>query len=309
MKKAFWSAAVLLMVFCISAVFAWDFDDEDDSPYLTDADMAALEGIEEDIIVLENLNWDIGEPENVVFNTTSEIPRLNASQPVYYLLILDRIRSPLNSDISDTDALSVLYKYKHGKNGYLIALYKSSGGGPVFPQLPDKSQVLAGFMSVRLNPIREYIRSNAFRRFVTNKRVLSDMDAILRVEKPGIFQEAASEANTNEMPRLNTLQPVYHLLILDRIHSPLNVDISDTGNIQVLYKYKHGRNGYVIVLYKSTAGGPVFPQLPEKSRILADLMSVRPGMLRRYIHSGAFRKSVTSPRIISDIDAILLRER
>jgi hypothetical protein len=307
MKKAFW-LAIFFMIFCNSIIFA-QYYDEDDIPYLTDEDMAALENTEWDTNALEPL--DMAELETGFFYDaaeakTSEMPRLNASQPVYHLLILDRLYSPLNSDISDTDGISILYKYRHGRNGYLIALYKSPAEGPVFPQLPDKSRVMADLVSVRVNTIREYIHSRAFRRFVTNKRILSDIDAILRVEKPGGFQKIASDAVTNEMPRLNASQPVYHLLILDR--SPLNSDISDTDKIKVLYKFKHGRNGYIIVLYKSTAEGPVFPQLPDKSRVLADLMSVRVSAIREYIRTSAFRRFVTNRKVISGMDAALLRE-
>jgi hypothetical protein len=309
MKKAFWTAAVLLMLFYNRVVVAQDYD-EDDIPYLTDEDMAALEGIDEDMGELVNVVFDdtVNDIQEIASEVkTSEMPRLNASQSVYHLLILDRLYSPLNSDISGTDSISVLYKYRHGRNGYLIALYKSTAGGPVFPQLPDKSRVLADFMSVRINPIREYIRSSAFRRFVTHRRVLSEMDAILRRERPPSgFQKIASEAITNEMPRLNASQPVYHLLILDR---PLNADISDTGGLSVLYKFKHGGNGYLIALYKSTVGGPVFPQLPGKSRVLADFMSVRVNPIREYIKSSAFRRFVTHRRILSEMDAILLKER
>jgi len=306
MKKVF-LAVVLFMIFCNSAVVAQD--DEDDILYLTDEDMAAL----------ENTEWDTGALETVVFEDTaddiqedvseaiiSEMPRVNALQPVYHLLILDRLYSPLNSDISDTDNITILYKFKHGRNGYLVALYKSTEGGPVFPQLPDKSRVLADLMSVRVSTIREYIRSKAFRQFVTNRRVLSGMDAVLRRERSGGFQGIAPDAITNEMSRLNASQPVYHLLILDR--SPLNSDISDTGNIKVLYKFKHGRDGYLIALYKSTAEGPVFPQLPDKSRVLANLTSVRVSAIRGYIHTGAFRRFVTNRRIISGMDAALRRE-
>ena len=282
------------------------------APASAPAPAPALENTEWDAGALENIEWDTGAPEIVVFNNTpieaktSEMPRLNASQPVYHLLILDRLYSPLDSDISDTDGISILYKYRHGRNGYLIALYKSPAEGPVFPQLPDKSRVLANLMSVRVNTIREYIHSRAFRRFVTNSRILSDMDAALRGEKPGGFQKTAAEVKTNEMSRLNASQPVYHLLILDR--SPLNTDISGTGNIPVLYKYKHGRNGYLIVLYKSVAGGPVFPQLPDKSRVMANLMSVRASAIREFIRTSAFRRFVTNSRIISDLDAVLIRE-
>jgi hypothetical protein len=311
MKKVW--GAVLLIIFCNHVIISQGFDDDDDIPYLTDEDIAALENTEWDTGALENIEWDSGEPEVVVFEDTpietitSEMPRLNSSQPVYHLLILDRLYSPLDSDISDTGSISILYKYRHGRNGYLIALYKSAAEGPVFPQLPNKSRVLANLMSVRVNTIREYIHSNAFRRFVTNQKILSGMDAILRGERSGGFQKIVSEANTNEMPRLNASQPVYHLLILDR--SPLNSDISGTGNIKLLYKYKHGRNGYIIVLYKSTTGGPVFPQLPDKSRVLADLMSVRVSAIREYIRTSAFRRFVTNRRVITDMDAALLREK
>jgi len=310
MKKAFWTTAIFLMIFCNSAVVAQD-DDEDDIPYLTDEDVAALENTEWDTGALEPL--DMAELETGFFHDTtvdneaitSEMPRLNASQSVYHLLILDRLHSPLNSDISDTGNISILYKYKHGRNGYLVALYKSSAEGPVFPQLPDKSRVMANLASVRVNTIREYIHSRAFKRFVTNRRVFSEIDAVLRGEKSGGFQEIASDAITNEMPRLNASQPVYHLLILRR---PKNSDISDTDNIPVLYKYKHGRDGYIIVLYKSVDGGPVFPQLPDKSRVLADLMSVRVSAIREYIRTSAFRRFVTNRRVITDMDAVLLRE-
>jgi len=318
MNKAFLGLVVLLMIFCNFAVVAQGYDnddvpyliDEDDIPYLTDEDMAALESIPWDKGALENIVLeDTPDVQQVVVEVkTSEMPRLNATRPIYHLLILDRLNSPLNSDISDTGGLSVLYKYKHGRNGYLIALYKTAAGGPVFPQLPNKSRVLANLMSVRVSTIREYTQSRAFRRFVTNRRILSDIDAVLRNEKPGGSQKIASEAKTNEMPRLNASQPVYHLLILDRLHSPLNSDIRGTGNIPVLYKYKHGRNGYLIALYKSVSGGPVFPQLPGKSIVLTDFMSVRASAVREYIRSDAFRRYVRSRRITSAIDAALLRE-
>jgi len=346
MNKAFWGGVVLFMIFCNLAVVAqgYDKDDspylidegDDDIPYLTDEDMAALEYIPWDKGVLGNVvldetpdTPDMSEDiafndtpdmsEDVAFNDTpdiqkivsviiSEMPRLNASRPVYHLLILDRLHSPLNSDISDTGGLSILYKYRHGRNGYLIALYKTAAERPVFPQLPNKSRVMANLMSVRVNTIREYMQSSAFRRFVTSRRILSDIDAILRNERTGGSQKIASEAKTNEMPRLNSSQPVYHLLILDRLHSPLNSDISGTGNIPVLYKYKHGRNGYLIALYKSVSGGPVFPQLPDKSIVMTDFMSVRAGSVREYIRSNAFKRFVRSRRIISAIDAALLRD-
>jgi len=179
MKIAFWTAAAILMIFCNHAVIAQIYDD-DDIPYLSDEDMAAL----------ETFDWNLIEQQPVFFNDipdiiaseTSEIPRLNVSQPIYYLLILDRLYSPLNSDIRDTSGISILYKFKHGKNGYLVVLYKSAAEGQVFPQLPYKSRALVDLMSVRVDSIREYIRSSTFRRLVTNRRVISDLDTALLKE-------------------------------------------------------------------------------------------------------------------------------
>jgi len=258
------------------------------------------------IDISNNTAGNIQKPASVV--KTNEMPRLNASQPIYHLLILDRIYSPLNSDISDTAGISILYKFRHGRNGYLVALYKSMAGGPVFPKLPNRSRVLVDLMSVQPNTIREYINTRAFRVFVTNRRVLSRMDAVLRDERSGGFRKIASDAIANEMPRVNASQPVYHLLILDILRSPLKADISDTRNIKVLYKYKHGGNGYLIVLYKSAAGGPVFPQLPDNSLVLADFMTVRVSSIREYIRTSAFGRFVTNRRIISGMDAALRRK-
>ena len=111
----------------------------------------------------------------------------------------------------------------------------------------------------------------------------------------------------NEMSRLNTSQPVYHLLILDRVYNP-NSDISDTGGMRVLYKYKHGRNGYLIALYVSPKDGPVFPKLPARSRIVLNLSTARPDTIREYINSNAFRRFVTS-RVISSRLLEALRRR
>jgi hypothetical protein len=135
------------------------------------------------------------------------------------------------------------------------------------------------------------------------------MNAVLRSERSGGYQEIASEAETNEMPRLNASQPLYHLLILERLYSPLNSDISDTGALSVLYKYKHGRNGYLIALYKSAAGGPVFPQLPAGSRIVLNLSTARPDTIGEYIKSNAFRRYVTNRTIRTRLQEALGRTR
>jgi len=105
----------------------------------------------------------------------NEISRVNTSLPLYHLLVLDRSRSARNSDISDMDNASVLYKYRHGTNGYLVVLYRSPMTGPVFPQFPDGSRIVVNMSTVVPQTLRDYIGSSAFRRFVSNRTVLAQM--------------------------------------------------------------------------------------------------------------------------------------
>ena len=188
MKKA-----VLLFVGIIfilsSAVVAQDeyyYDDEytyaeydaDDAPYLDDDDIAAIE-----MILPEDVPEEWQESPRTAGSTQSpasnEMPRLNTAQTLYHLLVLDRIRSP-NSDISGMENMRVLYKYRHGRNGYLIAVYTSPSQGPVFPVLPANSRILVDLATVRRATLREYVNSTAFRRFVTNRRIVSDIQRVLR---------------------------------------------------------------------------------------------------------------------------------
>jgi hypothetical protein len=102
---------------------------------------------------------------------------------------------------------------------------------------------------------------------------------------------------------------LYHLLILDRTYCVLNSDIRTVGDITLLYKWKHGTNGYIIAIYRSSTGGPLFPILPEKSYILANLTTDRKATISEYINSTAFRKFVTIRTVVPQIEATLSRSR
>jgi hypothetical protein len=99
-------------------------------------------------------------------------------------------------------------------------------------------------------------------------------------EKPEQFNQP-NEANEtaeviqNEIDRLNTSATLYHLLILDRSFCTPNEDINGISEANILYKFKHLKNGYLILLYKVPESGPVFPIFPQKSYIILDLMSNR----------------------------------
>jgi hypothetical protein len=174
MKKTFWVSVIIGIILSVNMVFA----QEDDVPYLSDEDIAAIELVLPDDIP-ENLKEGADEIAGNQAGTENEIFRLNTPQSIYHLLILDRTYCPLNSDIGDINSKNVLYKYKHGTNGYLVAIYKSSREGPVFPQLPNKSRILVNLTTVRKNTIKEYINSSAFKRFVTSRKILSELQKII----------------------------------------------------------------------------------------------------------------------------------
>jgi hypothetical protein len=113
------------------------------------------------------------------------------------------------------------------------------------------------------------------------------------------------ERQTNEINRLKITRPIYHLLVLDRLYCAANSDISDLQNIKLLYKFKHGRKGYLVALYISYGEGPLFPVMPDKSRILVNLMASNKAFIRDYTNSPVFRRFVTSQRVISQLQRIL----
>jgi hypothetical protein len=176
MKKFYLGAVIVIIFLSNNVIFAQD----DDVPYLSDDDIAAIEmSLPDDVPeVLQNRSAEVAVETNVN-NEGNEISRLNTSQKIYHLLILDRASCPLNSDISGINDAEILYKYKHGANGYLIAIYTSPQDGPLFPQLPNRSRILVNLITVRENTIKEYINSSAFRRFVTSPMILSEIQEVL----------------------------------------------------------------------------------------------------------------------------------
>ncbi|MDR0457253.1 MAG: septal ring lytic transglycosylase RlpA family protein [Treponema sp.] len=110
----------------------------------------------------------------------NEIARLKPTQTLYHLLLLDRRNCIANSDIGDLQNIKLIYKFLHDKNGYLVAVYSSSVEGPIFPVMPDKSRVLVDMMTTDKAFIKDYVGTAAFRRFVTNRQVVSRMQRELQ---------------------------------------------------------------------------------------------------------------------------------
>jgi hypothetical protein len=177
MKKTFGLITVLTLLALDSAIIFAQEDQGDDVPYLSEDDIAAVEiTLTEDIpadILTESPRELAAEPEQK--ERENEMPRLNTSHSLYHLLILDRKYCPPNSDISGINTNLILYTFKHGKNGYLIAVYKSPIEGPVFPLFPNRSRILVDLVTARKKTITEYINSSAFRVFVTNRKIVSQM--------------------------------------------------------------------------------------------------------------------------------------
>jgi hypothetical protein len=184
-KRAGVVLAVMAIAFC--GYFAGSYpvfaQETDDIPYLTDDDIAAIEMTLPDDIPYLALEAaapaaEAEEPKKTE-TAANEKSRLNTARPLYHLLILDRTRCAFYADISGINSNAVLYKLKHGKNGYLIALYKSPADGPVFPVLPSNARILLDLMTSRPSTIKEYINSSAFRRFVTSQKILRQIRAVL----------------------------------------------------------------------------------------------------------------------------------
>jgi len=111
---------------------------------------------------------------------TNEIARLKTTQPLYHLLILNRTNCQADSDISDLQDIELIYKFLHGSNGYLVAVYASFTNGPVFPVMPDRSRIIVNFMTTDLTFLKEYTESSAFKRFVTNRELVSQLRTALK---------------------------------------------------------------------------------------------------------------------------------
>jgi hypothetical protein len=172
MKKFNALLFALTVILCAYPVFA---QEDDDVPYLSDEDIAAIEMVLPD---------DVPEPVRVAAELeaearANEISRLN-SQPLYHLLVLDRSRCAQNSDIGGIDAGSFLYKLQHEGNGYLIVIYLIPKEGPVFPVLPDNSRIALDLMAPGLDTIEEYVNSSLFGKFVTNRAILAQIQYALR---------------------------------------------------------------------------------------------------------------------------------
>ena len=174
MKKVFVLLAIVFFALNSVMVFAQDYDEDYDPPYLSDEDILALEAVFQD----DEPPAFQGSEAEPVEAAPNEMPRLNTSQPVYHLLVLDRRYCP-NADITDLNGIRVLYKFLHGRSGYLIAVYVSPQDGPVFPQLPDGSRIIVNMSSIRRATLREYVNSNAFRRHVSGRRIIAGLLRVL----------------------------------------------------------------------------------------------------------------------------------
>jgi hypothetical protein len=183
MKKIIFCITVLLVLLIYNAVFA----QEDNSPYLSNEDMDALEAV----LPFDSLEYLAESPGAVIEapdaehectgeaceNCRQEIKKSeqDTKRPVFHLIILDRIYSPLESDIKAHDKMVILYNFRHDKNGYLIAIYKTQCEESMLPVLPEKSLVIVNFSSVQKSMIQDYVNSGAFKRLITNRAVMAGL--------------------------------------------------------------------------------------------------------------------------------------
>ena len=186
MKKIFVVFAVFFVILNSNVIFAQEEDDA--RPYLTDEDMESLDIVlpfDEPEYSGENPQTVAEAPEAPVEeneSTEADETGPDTQRAVYHLLILDRIYSPLDSDIDGEGKISVLYNFKHGADGYLITIYKSLEEGPAFPVLPAKSYILVNLATIQKSMIQDYVNSGAFKRLVTHRTVLSDLKSLFETD-------------------------------------------------------------------------------------------------------------------------------
>jgi hypothetical protein len=178
MQKPFVLFLTGIIILITGSVFA---QEEDNVPYLSDDDIAAIE-----LVLPEDIPEEIQQvvrtepaPVSEPIPGQNEMSRLNTFLPIYHLLIVDRRRCPANGDIGGISPHLVLYNFKHHTNGYLIVVYQSPAEGPVFPQLPENSRILVDLATARPKTLIEYIDSSAFRVFVTNRDITADIRWVL----------------------------------------------------------------------------------------------------------------------------------
>jgi len=128
-------------------------------------------------------------------------------------------------------------------------------------------------------------------------------------DKPGQISQPkeTSEAIQSEMGRLNSQRKLYQLIVLDRRNCERNADVSDVNKTNILFKFAHLENGYLLILYKVPDEGPVFPVFPKGSYIILDVLTSRVNTIREYVNSGLFRKFITIESVISDLADVLDR--
>jgi hypothetical protein len=142
--------------------------------------------------------WE--EPVEIPEETPVETVR-PVFQPVFYnLLVVDRIRSALYSDIGEQDGITMLYKFKHGRNGYLIAVYTSKEGVEI-PTIPEGSRVLAIRTAIHKATIRGYVHSQGFRKYVTHSRVIPQILRVLEDARVRVIP-ALPNPNSGKIYRL-----------------------------------------------------------------------------------------------------------
>jgi hypothetical protein len=111
---------------------------------------------------------------------------------------------------------------------------------------------------------------------------------------------APPSSSSSSLPTFS--QSLYHLLILDRTHCTANADIGTQHNMQVLYNFKDGKNGYLVALYTSAHETPA---LPVGARVLANLATENKSAIREYVNSGAFKRFVANPQVLSRLQELL----
>jgi hypothetical protein len=159
------------------AILYYDDSDEfeEDLPYLSEEDEASIQ-----MALPEDTPENPLQPEEPESPKKTEAPKKQreAQQYLYHLLILDRLDCP-SADIAAARDMTVLYSFKHGANGYLIAFYRTPAAGPMLPELPDESRIVLSLSAARTSILKDFVNSNPFRLHITHRAVIAELLKLL----------------------------------------------------------------------------------------------------------------------------------
>ena len=93
----------------------------------------------------------------------------------------------------------------------------------------------------------------------------------------------------------------YYLVVLDRSRCAPDADIQGLDISNILYKYLHNRNDYLILIYKTSGDEQVNPVYPAGARVSLEFMTSSINPIRNLANSEFIKLYVIQERVLIEI--------